>query len=268
MNKLLTFIKSHTQYPVVSVIRLQGMVNSSKGVGNFSLESSRKKIDDAFKPDRLAEVLISVNSPGGSPVQSDLITSYIKLKASKDKVPVTVFVEDMAASGGYWIACAGSKIFASKTSIVGSLGVIYGGLGFTELIKKVGIERRLITAGENKALMDPFSPLKESDVEIVKKMLSESHQVFIDHVKSNRGMNLQATDEELFNGAIWTGEAAVKLGLVDDIKNMDEYIQDKYGDKVKVKRVKSKYEELSELFGGKAEFSLNNILNNQRNSFN
>ena len=176
---------------------------------------------------------------------------------------MTVFVEDVAASGGYWIACSGSRIFATKTSIIGSLGVIYGGLGFTELIKKVGIERRLITAGENKALMDPFSPLKDSDVEIVKKLLSDSHKVFIDHVKRNRLAKLHGTDEELFNGAIWTGEPAMKLGLVDGIETMDNYILNKYGDQVKVNRIKSKYQELTELFGGKNEITISELLRSQ-----
>ena len=179
LKKLSTLYKTQTKYPVVSVLKLQGVITSAKGGQSLNLEANRKKIDDAFKPDRLAAVLVGVNSPGGSPVQSELLTSYLQLKSKKTKVPVTMFVEDMAASGGYWIACSGHKVFASKASIVGSLGVIYGGLGFTELIKKIGVERRILTAGENKSLMNPFVPLKENDINIMKKVLNDVHKINI-----------------------------------------------------------------------------------------
>ena len=231
----------------------------------ISIESMRKKMDSAFEPERLEEVVVSVNSPGGAPVQCDLITSYLHMKAAKRKVPVTMFVEDIAASGGYWIACCGHEVFANKSSIIGSLGVIYGGLGFTELIKKIGVERRILTAGENKALMDPFLPLQDDHVKIVKKMLSDTHQVFMDHVKKQRGAKLKGSDEELFNGAIWTGEPALKLGLVDGIENMEDYIHRKYGDEVKINRVKSKYQEFAEMFGAKSHFSFQDILRNEKN---
>ena len=143
----------------------------------ISIDSVRKKIDSACEPERLKEVVVSVNSPGGSPVQCDLITSYLHMKAVKTKIPVTVFVEDIAASGGYWIACSGQQVFANKSSILGSLGVIYAGLGFTEMIKKIGVERRLLTAGENKALMDPLSPIQDDHVKIVRKMLEDEEKI-------------------------------------------------------------------------------------------
>lgn len=230
----------------------------------ISIDSSRKKIDSAFEPERLKEVVVSVNSPGGSPVQCDLITSYLHMKAIKSKVPVTVFVEDIAASGGYWIACSGQQVFANKSSILGSLGVIYAGLGFTEMIKKIGVERRLLTAGENKALMDPLSPLQDDHVKIVRKMLADTHQVFIDHVKKQRGDKLKGSDDELFSGAIWTGEAALDLGLIDGIDNLEDYIQRKYGDEVKVNRVKSKYQEFAEMFGAKSSPSLQDMLTREK----
>jgi len=237
-SKLISTYKTATKYPVVSVIRLQGTITAQRGSQNLNLESLRKRIDDAFKPERLAAVLVSVNSPGGSPVQSELLSSYINMKANKCKVPVTMFVEDMAASGGYWIACSGQQVFASKTSIVGSLGVIYGGLGFTELIKKV-------------------------DVKIIKAMLGDIHKIFIDHVKKHRGDKLKGTDEELFNGAIWTGEPAVKLGLIDGIDTVENYIQTKFGDEVKVKRVVNKYEELMSKFGAHQNINLQEMFNSQ-----
>ena len=221
----------------------------------MSLEGTRKKIEEAFKPERLAAVLVTVNSPGGSPVQSDLITSYLQLQARKTKVPVTVFVEDMAASGGYWLACAGDNIYASQTSILGSLGVLYSGLGLTELIGKIGVERRLITAGKSKALMDPLSPTKEEDVAIISKMCSDIHQVFIDHVKTSRGSRLVGSDEEIFNGGVWTAEAALKLGLIDGIDNVESYIHRNFGEQVKIKRMRSKFEEIFESFGAHSLFS-------------
>ena len=230
----------------------------------ISIDSVRKKIDSAFEPERLKEVLVSVNSPGGSPVQCDLITSYLHMKAAKTKIPVTVFVEDIAASGGYWIACSGHEVFANKSSIIGSLGVIYAGLGFTELIKKIGVERRLLTAGGNKALMDPLSPLQDDHVKIVKKMLADTHQVFIDHVKKHRGEKLKGSDEELFSGAIWTGEAALNHGLIDGIDNLEDYIQRKYGEEVKINRLKSKYEEFAEMFGARGSPSLQEILTKEK----
>ena len=225
------------------------------GQNLLSLEGSRKKIEEAFKPERLAAVLVTVNSPGGSPVQSDLITSYLQLQARKTKVPVTVFVEDMAASGGYWLACAGDNIYASKSSILGSLGVIYSGVGLTELISKIGVERRLITAGKSKALMDPLSPTKEEDVAIIRKMCAEIHQIFIEHVKTSRGSRLAGSDEELFNGAIWTAEAALKHGLIDGIDNVESYIHRNFGDEVKINRMRSKFEEIFETFGAHSLFS-------------
>lgn len=259
VKKLGLLLKTHTKFPVVSVLKMQGTISAQRGRDMISIDSFRKKIDSAFEPERLKEVVVSVNSPGGSPVQCDLITSYLHMKAIKSKVPVTVFVEDIAASGGYWIACSGQQVFANKSSILGSLGVIYAGLGFTEMIKKIGIERRLLTAGGNKALMDPLSPLQDDHVKIVRKMLADIHKVFIDHVKKQRGDKLKGSDDELFSGAIWTGEAALDLGLIDGIDNLEDYIQRKYGDEVKVNRVKSKYQEFAEKFGAKSSPSLQDI---------
>lgn len=264
VKKLGLLLKTHTKFPVVSVLKMQGTISAQRGREMISIDSFRKKIDSAFEPERLKEVVVSVNSPGGSPVQCDLITSYLHMKAIKSKVPVTVFVEDIAASGGYWIACSGQQVFANKSSILGSLGVIYAGLGFTEMIKKIGVERRLLTAGGNKALMDPLSPLQDDHVKIVRKMLADTHQVFIDHVKKQRGDKLKGSDDELFSGAIWTGEAALDLGLIDGIDNLEDYIQRKYGDEVKVNRVKSKYQEFAEMFGAKSSPSLQDMLTREK----
>ena len=158
-----------------------------------------------------------------------LVSSYIKEKSIKHNVPVIAFCEDYAASGGYWLACTGSQIYAARSSVVGSIGVISQGLGFHELIEKYGVERRTFTAGENKSVMDPLAPLKEKDVEIIKSLLNNIHQHFIDHVKASRGERLTGDDKTIFNGEFWTGEPALALGLVDGIDNVDSYIARTWG---------------------------------------
>jgi len=243
--------------PTVSVITLQGTIvaGRSSGFGQkfINLESTRNMIDNAFKPKNLKLVCVNVNSPGGSAVQSDLVSRYIKMKAEKQKVDVIVFVEDTAGSGGYWLACTGKKIYAAGCSVVGSIGVISGGLGFPELIKKYGIERRVFTAGENKSVLDPLAPLKESDVQIIQNLLNSLHTEFINHVKGSRGDRLKADDKTLFNGEFWTAGKALELGLIDGIDTLDEYLNREYGPEVKILRVK-RSGGLKELLGSFLDF--------------
>jgi len=239
--------------PRVTVVNLHGTIMQGKGSplsGKLiNLESTRKVIDEAFKPNRLQAVILNINSPGGSAVQSDLVSTYIKEKSIKHNVPVIAFCEDYAASGGYWLACTGSEIYAARSSVVGSIGVISQGLGFHQLIDKYGVERRTFTAGENKAVLDPLAPLKDKDVEIIKGLLNNIHQHFIDHVKTSRGDRLKGDDKTIFNGEFWTGEPALSLGLIDGIDNVDSYIARRWGDNVEVKRVKGG-SSLKELLGG------------------
>jgi len=239
--------------PRVTVVNLHGTIMQGKGSplsGKLiNLESTRKVIDKAFKPKRLQAVILNINSPGGSAVQSDLVSTYIKEKSIKHNVPVIAFCEDYAASGGYWLACTGSEIYAARSSVVGSIGVISQGLGFHQLIDKYGVERRTFTAGENKAVLDPLAPLKDKDVEIIKGLLNNIHQHFIDHVKTSRGDRLKGDDKTIFNGEFWTGEPALTLGLIDGIDNVDSYIARRWGDNVEVKRVKGG-SSLGELLGG------------------
>ena len=238
--------------PRVSVIRLHGVIMEGRGglagTGVINLETTRRQIDKAFKPSRLQAVLLNINSPGGTPVQSDLVSAYIKEKAAQHNVPVLVFVEDLAASGGYWLACTGSEIFAARCSIVGSIGVISQGFGFHQLIERYGIERRTYTAGENKSINDPFEPVKEKDVEIIKNMQSKIHKEFIEHVKASRGEKLKGDEKLLFNGEFWTAETALELGLIDGIDHMESYIT-RLGPDVKVIRVNGD-NPLSALLGG------------------
>ena len=239
--------------PRVSVIRLHGVIMEGRGglagSGVINLENTRKQIDKAFSPNRLQAVLLNINSPGGTPVQSDLVSAYIREKAEKHNVPVLVFVEDLAASGGYWLACTGSEIYAARCSIVGSIGVISQGFGFHQLIEKYGIERRTYTAGENKSINDPFQPVKEKDVEIIKNIQGKIHKEFIKHVKTSRGERLKGDDKLLFNGEFWTAETALELGLIDGVDHMETFIARKWGSDVRVIRVNGD-NPLAALLGG------------------
>ena len=173
----------------------------------------------------LKRVVLNINSPGGAVVQTNRISSYIKKMAVKHNVSVVAFIEDVGASGGYWLACSASEIYADISSVVGSIGVIMGGFGFHELMNKWGIERRIIAAGENKAMMDPFIPTDEEDTRRVQTMVDQMHQYFIDHVKESRGYRLRGDESILFSGQVWTGAQAVKLGLLDGVDHMETYLE-------------------------------------------
>jgi len=175
-----------------------------------------------------------VNSPGGFPVQSTLIAKRIRDLAQERQVPVLAFCEDVAASGGYWLACAADEIFAQESSVIGSIGVISSGFGFQEAIAKLGIERRLYTAGEKKSLLDPFQPEKPEDVKRLEALQSDIHASFMDLVRSRRGKRLKGDEKDVFSGAFWTGRRALELGLVDGIGDLRTVLRDRFGDKVRV----------------------------------
>lgn len=223
---------------VIPVVRLHGAIMS--GGGRFkqqlNLASIAPALEKAFSKKDSPAVALSINSPGGSPVQSRMIFDRIRALAEEKNKRVLVFVEDVAASGGYMIALAGDEIYADATSIVGSIGVVSGGFGFPELLKKIGVERRVYTAGENKVILDPFKPEKESDIEYLKELQLEIHQVFIDMVKSRRASRL-AEDPDLFSGLFWTGRRGLELGLVDNLGGMREEIKKRYGRDAKLELV-------------------------------
>jgi signal peptide peptidase SppA len=228
--------------PRVNVLRLDGVIGSggrfNKGL---SLERLAGSIEEAFEGGkRLKAVALIVNSPGGSPAQSALIHDRIRALAEEKKVPVYAFVEDAAASGGYWLACAGEEIHAQPSSIVGSIGVVSAGFGFVEAIAKLGVERRVYTAGENKAILDPFQPEKAEDVERLKTIQLELHRVFIDHVKTRRGPRLNDIDGDLFTGAFWLGEEARRRGLIDGLGDVRSVTRAKFGEKVKIRVVEAR----------------------------
>lgn len=227
--------------PVVSVLRLAGVIGKvGPGRGGMTLEGLNESIEDAFNKPNLEAVCLAINSPGGSPVQSELIASRIRALAKEKSVPVYGFVEDVAASGGYWLACAADEIYASKSSIIGSIGVISAGFGFSEAIKKMGIERRVYAQGTNKSVLDPFVPEKKEDIVILKKLQKHAHEHFIDYVKSCRKGRLTQNDDILFNGEFWSGAIAEDFGLIDGIDNMYNFIKKKFGDRVKIEYIKPK----------------------------
>src|SRR5580692_8154539 len=218
---------------VVPVVRLSGVIGAVTPLRpGMSLAGVARTLERAFAVKNAKAVALVVNSPGGSPVQSRQIYLRIRQLAEEKKLPVLVFVEDVAASGGYMIACAGDWIFCDPSSILGSIGVVGGSFGFQELIKKVGVERRLYTAGAHKAMLDPFLPENPDDVARVKALQREIHDIFIALVKQSRGGRLKGADEVLFTGEYWAGETSVSLGLADTIGDLRSTLRARYGDKV------------------------------------
>jgi signal peptide peptidase SppA len=217
---------------VVAVVKLHGVITPSPSPlarGAINLNAVESALTRAFGHDRLKAVALLINSPGGAPTQSGLVAERIRQLADEKGVPVLAFCEDVAASGGYWLACAADEIFAHRTSMVGSIGVISGGFGFTGLLERFGIERRLHTAGANKSRLDPFSPEKAEDVEWLKKMHTQLHDLFVSWVKERRGDRLTAT-EDLFTGDVWLGAKATELGLIDGLGSLRQIITERYPD--------------------------------------
>ncbi len=219
--------------PVVPVVRLSGTIGAITPLRpGMTLAGLAKTLERAFATRNARAVALLINSPGGSPVQSRQIYLRIRQLAAEKKLPVLVFVEDVAASGGYMIACAGDEIFCDPSSILGSIGVVGGSFGFQELIKKIGVERRLYTAGEHKAMLDPFLPEDPEDVARLKAIQREIHAIFIALVKGSRGSKLKGADETLFSGEYWAGDTSVSLGLADGIGDLRSTLRSRYGDKV------------------------------------
>jgi len=221
----------------IPVIRLHGtiMAGGSQLRPALSLATTAGLIEKAFAFDAPA-VAISVNSPGGSPVQSRLIFRRIRDLAAEKNRRVLIFVEDVAASGGYMIALAGDEIIADPSSIVGSIGVVSASFGFPELLKKIGVERRVHTAGQNKSVLDPFKPEKKEDVERLKALQLEVHETFIELVKERRGAKLK-DDPDLFTGLFWTGRKGLELGLVDALGDMRTTLKQRFGEKTQLKLI-------------------------------
>jgi signal peptide peptidase SppA len=238
---------------LVPVVRLSGTIGAVTPLRpGMSLAGVAKILERAFAMKNAKAVAVVINSPGGSPVQSRLIYLRIRQLAVEKKLPVLVFVEDVAASGGYMIACAGDEIFCDPSSILGSIGVVGGSFGFQDLIKKIGVERRLYTAGEHKATLDPFLPENPDDVARLKVIQREIHATFIALVKQSRGARLKGSDDFLFSGEYWAGDTSVTLGLADAIGDLRTILRARYGDKVRTPVVAPPTGLLSGLLGRKA----------------
>ena len=218
---------------VVPVVRLSGVIGAVTPLRpGMSLSGVAKMLERAFATKNAKAVALVINSPGGSPVQSRQIYLRIRQLAAEKKLPVLVFVEDVAASGGYMIACAGDEIFCDPSSILGSIGVVGGSFGFQDLIKRIGVERRLYTAGAHKAMLDPFLPENPDDVSRVKALQREIHAIFISLVKESRGSRLKGADDVLFTGEYWAGETSIALGLADAIGDLRSTLRARFGEKV------------------------------------
>ncbi|WP_299480240.1 S49 family peptidase [uncultured Roseibium sp.] len=238
---------------IIPVVRLQGAIGMQSPMrSGLSLASAALPLEKAFSFKKAPAVALIVNSPGGSPVQSRLIFKRIRDLAKENEKDVLVFVEDVAASGGYMIAIAGDEIFVDPSSIVGSIGVVAAGFGFTEMIKKIGVDRRVYTAGEKKVTLDPFQPEVPEDIAYLKSLQLELHETFIDLVKSRRG-DVLTEDPDLFTGKFWTGRTAVQLGLVDAIGDLRGVLQDRYGEKTEPRLISAP----RGLFGRRAGLGVN-----------
>ena len=228
------------RHPVVPVVRLSGAIGAVTPLRpGLSLSAVATALERAFAFDDAPAVAVVVNSPGGSPVQSHLIYRRIRALAEESGKPVFCFVEDVAASGGYMLALAGDEIIADASSIVGSIGVVSASFGFDRLMEKLGVERRVHTAGDKKMALDPFLPEKPDDVRRLKNLQRDVHETFVDLVKERRGSVLNGTDRQLFSGEFWSGRKALELGLVDRLGDLRQVLRERYGENVRLKLVSS-----------------------------
>ena len=240
MREINKFLFSKKSKNIVNSITLKGIIGD---VGKFdkgiNIDNTAKIIEKAFKKG-IKAVAINVNSPGGSPVQSELIFQKIKELSKKHKIPVFTFAQDVAASGGYWLLCAGDEIYAHEASIIGSIGVVSASFNFSEAIKKIGVERKIHTEGKSKALLDPFSPEDKDGVKMLKSVQKDIFDSFKNFVKEQRGKKIKKDDDDIFTGAFWSGKTAVSYGLIDKVGNMQSVMKEKFGDNVKIVEIKDK----------------------------
>ena len=246
---------------IIPHIRMSGVIGSA---GRFKqgidFSGQQEIIKKAFSFKKSENIAISINSPGGSPVQSHLIHDYIRQLAKKNNKKVIVFAEDVAASGGYLIACAGDEIYANSSSIVGSIGVISASFGFQDAIKKIGVQRRVYTAGKNKSTLDPFKEEKEEDIERIKKLQLELHSDFIEVVKKSRGSKLKDPEKNnTFTGEFWSGTSSMKLGLIDGIGNAEQILREKFGEDIVIKKLEKQKSFIAKKLSSSIDNQIDNI---------
>lgn len=232
---------------VVPVVELRGVIGERPGRKGLTLERVDKQLTKAFSTKGAQAVVLLINSPGGSPVQSDLIAQRIRTLAGKHEREVLVFCEDVAASGGYWLALAGDVIYASPMSVIGSIGVVSAGFGYTGLLEKLGMERRVYTQGAHKVRLDPFSPEKSEDIDHLHALQYRLHSHFIETVKQRRGVKLSGDADIIFSGDFWTGDEALGMGLVDGLEDRDSVLKARFGESFKMVRVREKRSALSQI---------------------
>ena len=239
MRKLMFWRRSR---PIVPVVRLSGVISSGSSLGRrgLSLESVEPQLKKAFSVKQAKAVALIINSPGGSPVQSSLIGQRIRDLASQNDLPVLAFCEDVAASGGYWIAAAADEVFANAASVIGSIGVISAGFGFDKAIARLGVDRRVYTAGNAKMTLDPFQPERTDEVDRLKALQADIHQQFITHIESRRGSRLNGDRDALFSGAFWTGQTALELGLIDAIGECRQTLLNRFGSETEIMMIEPK----------------------------
>jgi signal peptide peptidase SppA len=242
--------------PIVAVVRLSGVIADRSGVGRSGISAVNlvSVLESAFTLPHLKAVALSINSPGGSPVQSSLIGKRIRALAKEKNIPVIAFAEDVAASGGYWLACAADEIYADESSVIGSIGVISAGFGFQDAIKKLGVERRVHASGEMKSTLDPFLQEKPEDVDRLMELQQDIYKSFTDMVLERRKGKLKASEKELFTGAFWTGRRALDLGLIDGLGELTEIMQERYGDNVKFRPIEQRQSWFKQKLGVGANF--------------
>lgn len=229
MKRFIPFVKPN---PVVNVVRMQGVIAAGGRAAALNDAGLAPLLQKAFKKGKPKAVALVLNSPGGPPVQSSLIGARIRRLSQEHEVPVLAFVEDVAASGGYWLAAAADEIFVDPSSVVGSIGVISASFGFHELMERQGIERRVHTAGKDKSMLDPFRPEREEDISRLRDLQAQIHETFIGHVKDRRGQKL-SDDKDLFTGEIWVGQRAIDVGLADAIGHLAPVIKERFGKNVR-----------------------------------
>jgi len=243
--------------PKVAVIRLSGIIaESAPRRQSISFDKLAPLIESAFEVYNLKAVALVINSPGGSPAQSQLIGDHIRQFAKEKDIPVLAFVEDVAASGGYWLACAADEIYATAVSIVGSIGVISASFGFQDLIERYGVERRVHASGKDKGFLDPFQSEKPSDVKRLKAIQKDIHDAFITWVKNRRGDKLNGEDKDLFEGQFWASPAAMSKGIIDDQGDLRSVCREKFGEEVKFKDFSPDKSLLSNRLGARIEHTL------------
>jgi signal peptide peptidase SppA len=217
----------------VAVVKLHGVITPTPtplARGTINVSTVESALTRAFAHDRLCAVALAINSPGGAPTQSALVAERVRELAAEKKVPVLAFCEDVAASGGYWLACAADEIYAHKTSLVGSIGVVTAGFGLAGLMERFGVERRVHTAGTRKVRLDPFQPENPDDVAWLKSLQGQLHDQFVDWVRERRDGKLVGADEDLFSGEVWTGVKALELGLIDGVGTLRSVVADRFPD--------------------------------------